>query len=235
MKRFAGTLATASLILAVWVTTTGCEKDAPTLAHEGSIHLLQKQYPEAIASFDAALALNPKNFEAQVGLAEVYTDKGDHAKAHQYFEKVYASKLDKGRQLYVDTRFQNLLLSEAEAMQDKTSLAYEAALRKVVDTRNRGQGSDKAYEHLGKYFVERGDTLAKDKKTRGEAADFYEKMKSIRTTLELRKQALDKAEKLRRDIYKDEFAGRVATDRQTWGEGQPVERVRRTPHVHDEH
>jgi tetratricopeptide (TPR) repeat protein len=219
MKRFVGTLAMASLILALWVTTTGCEKDAPTLAHEGSIHFLQKQYPEAIKSFDAALALNPKNFEAQIGLAEVYTEKGDHAKAHQYFEKVYAGKLDKGRQLYVDTRFQNLLVSEAEAMPDKTSDAYEAALRKIIDTRNRGQAADKAYDYLGKYYLERGDALAKDKKTRGQAAEFYQKMKSIRTTRELRKQALDKAESLFRAIFKDEFAGRVAADKATWAEG----------------
>lgn len=221
MKRFVGRLAIAGLVLALWTVTAGCEKDAPTLAHEGSIHLLQKQYPEAIAAFEAALALDPKSFEAQVGLAEVYTEKGDHAKAHEYFKKVYAGKLDKGRELYVDTRFQHLLLAEAEAMAPNNDEKYEAALRKVIDTRSRGQAADAAYEHLGKYYIDRGDALAKDKKTRVQAAEAYQQMNSIRTTPQLRTQALDKAEKLFREIYRDEFNARFAEDKAKWAEDSP--------------
>jgi tetratricopeptide (TPR) repeat protein len=211
-------LALASAICVFCLVTMGCEKDATELSKEGSIHLLQKNYPQAISAFEAALTLAPGNFEAMVGLAEAYTEQGEHAKAHEYFEKVYAASPDKGRQLYVDSKFQALLLAEADAMEDKSSDAYEAALRKVVDKRKRGEAADQAYERLAAFYTSRGDELAKDAKTRVQAAEYYEMLRTVKTTRELRKQSLDKAEALFRAAYKDEFAQRLVAEKASWAE-----------------
>ena len=184
-------LTTCTVVMFLCLAMAGCEQDAGEHAKQGSVHLLQKKYPEAIASFEASLKQEPGNFEATVGLAEAYTEKGDHAKAQEYFDKVYAKNLDKGRQLYVDTKYQNLMLAKAEAMKDKKSSAYEAALREVIGKRKRGQAADKAYGLLGDYYIARGDALADDPQTRLEAAANYEKMRSVKTCLLYTSDAAD--------------------------------------------
>ena len=59
----------------------GCEKDAQTLTNEGNVALVGQDYDTAVTRFNEALKKDAANFDAVVGLAEVYTLKGD-VRAH---------------------------------------------------------------------------------------------------------------------------------------------------------
>ena len=194
------------LIAALALFALGCEKDAKTLAYEGNAAMIQKKHDVAIERFNAALALEPDNFDALLGLAEVYIQKNDTAKAKEYFEKASKINTDKGKAQYLEQLQQDMLLQEVKAFQDKTSDAFHEALWAVIKVRDRGEQANEAYTMLGEYYMERGDALAKDPATREKAVEMYLKMRNIRTQRPLRNQALSKAETLQREIYKDKFA-----------------------------
>ena len=202
----------AALMLAGLLLTSalGCEKDAQTLTLEGTSALSQKNYDGAIVSYTKALALEASNFDATVGLAEAYTKKGDITKAKEYFAKAKALKVGGAKEKYMEQLMQDLYMEEAKAIEDKTSEAYHDALWKVVDVRDRGGAASQAYTLLGEYYMERGDTFAKDKDQREKAVEMYEAFKKIRTQRTLRTQALQKAVKLQREIYDDKFAANFA-------------------------
>ena len=203
-------LVIVALSALVALSAVACEKDARALVNEGNVSVINKKYDQAVVSFEAALAKEPGNFDAVVGLAETYLRKGDLAKSREYFEQAKKSKLSKAQEQFLNQKFQDLLLSESEGLKDKDPEKYEAKLREVIEVKNKGRAADDAYFSLGEFYMKRGDDMAKDKKTRDKAVDFYEQMKTIRTQPALRKQALDKAKKLRREIFTDVFANELA-------------------------
>jgi len=198
-------IAAVLLALALALVAVGCEKDARTLVNEGNVAVINKKFDEAVVSFDAALVKEPGNFDAIVGLAETYLRKGDLAKSREYFDKARASELSKAQQQFLNQKLQELLLAESEKLKDSDPKAYEAKLREVIDVKNRGRAADDAYYSLGELYMRLGDDMAKDVKTRDKAVEYYERMKTIRTQPALRKQALDKAKKLRVVIFHDAF------------------------------
>lgn len=184
----------------------GCEKDARALTQEAQIAMIQGDHDVAITTFQAALAKEPGSVDATIGIAETYLRKEDLPKAREWFEKARALKLEKAEEQYLERRFQELLMAEAKPLKDSDPDAYEKKLREVLAVKDRGDAAEAAYEALGDFYLRRADELALDKKTREQAVAYYEQMKTIRTQPATRKQALDKARALRRDIFSDTFA-----------------------------
>lgn len=209
-RRALGRIAAVLLTLALALVAFGCEKDARTLVNEGNVAVINKKYDEAITSFDAALVKEPGNFDATVGLAETYLRKGDLSKSREYFDQARTKELSKAQQQFLHQKLQDLLLAEAEKLKDSDPKTYEAKLREVIEVKNRGRAADEAFFALGDLYMRLGDDMAKDDKTRDKAVDYYERMKTIRTQPALRKQALDKAKKLRRLIFADLFKAELA-------------------------
>lgn len=197
-----------ALALSLAVGGVGCEKDAMTLSAEGTNAMINKQYDKAVQSFEAALAKDPNSFDAVAGLAEVYGKKSDFAKARENFEKARKMDAPKGKLQYLEQRYQEMLLAEAEAAPDRTSAEYEKSLRAIVEADKTSPSANRAYTMLGEYYLERGKALEADKGTRAQAVEMYLQMKTIRTDAQQRKQALQRAKELQREVYKDEFAGR---------------------------
>lgn len=197
-------LLAAAVCLAFGVS--GCEKDATALSGEGKQAFINQQYDQAIQSFEAALAKDAQNFDATLGLAEVYGKQKKFDKAREYYDKAKALKPSKANLQYLEQRFQEMLLAEAEGMEDKTSAAYEKSLRDIIEMDKRSGSANQAYQLLSDYYMERGQTLEKDKNTRQAAVDMFLQMKTIRTDRNLRTKALNRAKELQREIYKDQFA-----------------------------
>ncbi len=204
------------LLVVLSLLLTACEKDATTLVSEGTIAYQQKKFDQAIKSFEDALKLDPKSFDATIGLAEVYMGRGDFSKSHEHFDKARALKPSKAREQFMNQLYQDLLLREAQAMKDKKSPEFEKALRGVVEINKRSAKANEAYTLLGEYYMTHGDELAKAKDTRQKAVDMYLQMLTIRTQPALRKEAKQKAKKLQRDLYADAFAANIAKSKPEW-------------------
>ncbi|MBH24336.1 MAG: hypothetical protein CMH57_07790 [Myxococcales bacterium] len=186
-----------------------CEKDAQTLTNEGNLAVIQKKYDEAATLFDQALAKDPKNVDATVGLATIYIEKGDYAKAREQLDK--AKELDpEGAGGWIKQKRQDLLLAESESIKESDPAKYEAMLREVVELNERNPNANKAYSALSDFFMARAKALEGDPKTREEAISYYDKMDTIRTQRNLRKEARAKAKELRRTAFADAFAATLS-------------------------
>lgn len=194
------------LVLCLWLAA--CEKDAPTLIVEGTKALVTKQYDKAQQSYEGALKLDPNNFDANMGLAEVHSAKREFAKAREYFDKAKGLEAEEAKKQYLTQRYQEMLLEETKGT-DAASADYEKNLLALVEMNKRSPAAEEGYKMLADYYMERGDTLSKDKATREQAVELYLKLKGIKVEPARRKQALDKVEVLRRQLYTDAFAKRI--------------------------
>lgn len=195
-----------ALLIALSVASVGCEKDAATFTNEGNVALVNKDYDKAVNSFQQALGKDPKSFDATVGLAQVYAQKNDFAKAKEYFTKAEGMGPNKVQLQYLNQHRQELFLAEAKTTTDKTNPQYETQLRGVIDANKRTPAADEAYRLLEELYMERGKALSGDPKTYEEAIVFFEKMRTIKTQPALRKDAIKRADELRTKIFEDMWA-----------------------------
>lgn len=212
-KSILGSLPSVSLAISAIaaLSLVACEPSGPELSNQGNLALVQQDYDGAITKFNLALAKDATSFDATLGLAQAYTKKNDFAKAQDYFDKAKTLLKDNDpKKPYMDEKLQELYLAQAATYKDKDPAQYEAKLMEVVKVKGRGGQANTAYFELGEFFMDRGDTLGKDPKTRDKAIEYYEKMNTIKTQPSLRKKARGAAKKLYRQRFADKFADQVA-------------------------
>ena len=90
MKR----LFAAILIITILFSLAACAQKAEATWQEqydlGVRYLNEGKYEEAVIAFNAAIEIDPKQADAYIGLAEVYTVQGDTEKAAEVLEKAVA-------------------------------------------------------------------------------------------------------------------------------------------------
>lgn len=127
-------------LLAGMVTITGCvpesssndeERDAHFLA--GKQRLVNRDIDGAIAEFEQALQVNPKNAAAHFELAVVYKSlKNDDASAIYHYQKLIAVQPAHRRRLFADQGIkasrQDIAKAEQESLNGSISRSYQQAI-----------------------------------------------------------------------------------------------------------
>lgn len=79
-----------ALLLTVTCLLAACETSARSHYHNGEMALMAKNYPQAIADFDKALARQPDMVQARIGKAKALYGQEKWPEARAVFEEVLA-------------------------------------------------------------------------------------------------------------------------------------------------
>ena len=175
----------------------GCEPTKEQLVAQGRSALLKKDLDTALTKFEAALALDPNNFNGLWGQAQVLGMKGEYKKEEEVLKKLLSIKEFAERRAPIeelDKVYQKL------ADQAKSVKEQEAYLRKAIATH---KGSD-AHKRLADLLIKQGKaaTLRGD---HAAAKVAYDKIADLRVRKKVKRSAAAKAKLSAYMAFKDKF------------------------------
>ena len=152
-----------------------CEEGRTAFIAKGRKALQAQKYDEALKNFDKAIALDPDDYSALWGKAQVYKRGAQLEKEADILNALFSNPKHARRKGVLKPALEENYRRQAEACVEQDEKKAEEFLRKAIEMNKRSE----AHSTLARLLDQRGDKALSE-------AKFSEALKTFKATLKLR-------------------------------------------------